>query len=341
MSIQGSVLLHSLPVQNKPFAMSYNSSFSMENRLAVCSFELNQPNQISIYRTTGPSIVNDGILDILFPPTCVKFNPSGSRDSSDLFVTCSDCLRLYETTLTGINLANEIATNGTNDPLTCADWSEYQESLILVGSTDATATAIDLETSDIITKVIAHDHPIHDISFCGSDSTFITAGFDGSMRFFDLRDLQSSFIYYQTANPLMRAAVAPVEPNKIATFASGSHSICIIDSRKPGIPLAVMKKHKSPITCIGWSRLECGKIYSTDQSGVLETTIQFDAGLIEADVLPIPNVYLSYTTDSPIESFVVGQNVVAIASMNKIDIITNPKSDKMESLNEAELGEVL
>ena len=50
----------------------------------------------------------------------------------------------------------------------------------------------------IKTQLIAHDKEVFDIQFGKEENVFISGGADGSVRFFDLRNLDHSTIIYET-----------------------------------------------------------------------------------------------------------------------------------------------
>ncbi|OHT12512.1 DDB1- and CUL4-associated factor 7 like protein [Tritrichomonas foetus] len=320
---------NTIPLPWHPFALACSSSFSKESRLAISSFEETNNNFIKIYRIVGPSFISESTLDFTLPQTCCRFSPAGRPDSSDLLISGGDNIRVWQTEINGSKLLNDIEVH-IGEPITCLDWSLYEESLVLAGSTDATATAVDLTSGQTVARIIAHDHPIHDISFCGASSNFITAGFDGSLRFFDLRDLQSSFIYYQTAMPLMRASVSPLESYKMATFSKNSNFVTIIDARRPGVPCAVCSIHKSPVTSIGWSKIQTDMIYSSDSSGTFATSF------VQNDELEMDsNIW--YETENPIEFFHIGQGIIAMAIDKRVDVIDGfkcPTQKRNSRLNE-------
>ena len=310
--------MNSLTFDWHPFGLAFSSPFARDSRLAVASFETNGNNFLSVFKIVGPSVIPEAEVLMKFPPTCAKFGPNGGQGDEDLLITCGDTLKVWETSSKGASTLSDISLNETSDPITCADWSLYQDSIVLVGSTDATATAVDLNTQQIVARVVAHDHPVHDICFCGASSTFITAGFDGSLRFFDLRELQTSYIYYQTAMPLMRASVSPMETFKMATFAKDSKTVVIIDSRKPGVPVAMMTRHEGSVTCLGWSKLACDRIYTTDDKGSMKLgTISSDSLDMEADNW--------WKSDEPIESFSIGQGIIALSRGKQVDIVEGLK----------------
>jgi hypothetical protein len=55
------------------------------------------------------------------------------------------------------------------------------------------------------------------------------------MHFFDLRNLMANSVYYQTAMPLQRVAVSPIDRTKLATFSKDSKTVAAIDSKSPGM----------------------------------------------------------------------------------------------------------
>lgn len=302
----------------RPFGLAFSSPFSQESRVAVTSFETGKKNFVKFFRIVGPSILAEGECETRFPQTCVLFSPSGGEDASDVAVTCGDSLKVWRASSNGASAVADVSVNETSDPITCADWSLYEDSIVLTGSTDATATAIDLTRGQIAAKIIAHDHPLHDICFCGASSTFVTAGFDGSLRFFDLRDLQTSYIWYQTAMPLMRVAVSPLDTSRVVVFAKGSRSVVVIDARHPGVPEATIEGHGGAVTCLGWSKLRSDSVYSADDRGGL-----FLAGL-SGTGLEVSTRMCWESGGDAIESFAIGQGVIAVAAGTRVDLLENP-----------------
>lgn len=308
----------SVALEWRPFGLAFSSPFAQESRAAVTSFEAGGGNFVRFFRVVGPSVLTESECETRFPQTCVRFSPGGGDGAEDLAVTCGDSLRVWRVSPSGASLVGDVALGETPDPLTCADWSVYDDSVVLTGSTDATATAVDLAKGQVIARIIAHDHPIHDICFCGASSTFVTAGFDGSLRFFDLRDLETSLVWYQTAMPLMRAVVSPLCPTRAAVFAKGSRSVMVVDGRRPGFADRTVEAHEGPVTCIGWSKLRCDSLYSADESGGL-----YLSDLLSGSVNVPARKWWSSGGD-PIESFAVGQGVLASAIGRRVDFVNPP-----------------
>jgi WD repeat-containing protein 68 len=297
------------------FALSMSSPFSQETRLAVASFNRSRSNVLRVYRLVGPSLIAEGKALLEFPQTSCQFapHPNLGGPTDDILVSVGDSLRLWDVSSSGLQLLSDILVNATADPLTCSDWSPYERSIVVAGSTDGTAAAIDLTENDVVTRVIAHDHPVHDISFADA-ATFVTAGFDGSVRFFDLRDLQSSFIFYQSSFPLMRARVSPSDGTKIAAFSNESKTIVMIDSRRPGVPCALGSSRPGELTGIGWEKLGIQQVYASDSTGMVQiATLQPDIPRLEEQGW--------YKAADPVESLAVGQGVIAIAHGSKVDIV--------------------
>jgi WD40 repeat protein len=304
-----------VPLDWPVYAPVFNSPFSDETRLALCSFSRSPTNYVHVFRLVGPSVIPEGASPLEFPQTCCQFSPHppGLGESADLLITGGDSLRIWQSTPTSLHRVNSVIVNTTADPITCLDWSPYERSIVVAGSTDATAAAIDLTESDVVTRVIAHDHPVQDVCFSDA-ATFTTAGYDGSMRYFDLRDLASSFIFYQAPLPLMKARVCPTDHTKIACFSSQSKAIVVIDSRRPGVPCATCVDATGTLTGIGWEKLGSSHLYATDTSGtVLLASLENQAPKMGAQVW--------YRGEDPVESLAMGQGVIAVAHGQKVDIV--------------------
>lgn len=305
--------IHSCEIPFEPFRIVWSSPFSAETRIAVSSYNKSLTNELKILKFTEDSIVNESEVKLTYPICDLKFSPSGSKDSVDRLISCGDNLKLWQVLSDKCQLVSDIPTSTEKVPLTTLDWSTFQESLVLVGGADGAATAVDASCGQIVARIIAHDHPIHDICFCGATPTFITASFDGSLRFFDLRDLQSSFIYYQTSMPLMQIDVSPFDSNYIASFSKDSPAVTIIDTRHPGIPVYVCEFEESPVTCIGWSKgAQNSIVWSNRESNLLAADL--------ADSMR-PPAQAVYNTEAPIECFSIFQNLIGMTLSNKVDVI--------------------
>ncbi|KAK8253920.1 WD40-repeat-containing domain protein [Phyllosticta capitalensis] len=172
-------------------------------------------------------------------------------------------------------------------PLTSLDWNTLSPKLIITSSIDTTCTIWDIPTLTAKTQLIAHDKEVYDVRFCaGSVDVFVSCGADGSVRMFDLRSLEHSTIIYEPtekkeeraspgrlsptksqqimsyAPPLLRLAASPHDAHLLATFASDSKIIRILDVRQPGQALLELRGHHAPVNSIEWSPTRRGMLAS-------------------------------------------------------------------------------
>lgn len=82
-------------------------------------------------------------------------------------------------------------------PITSFDWNTARPSMIGASSIDTTCTIWDIEQQTVDYQLIAHDSAVYDICF-RDEQMFASAGEDGSVRHFDLRDLEHSTIIYES-----------------------------------------------------------------------------------------------------------------------------------------------
>ena len=84
---------------------------------------------------------------------------------------------------------------------------------------------------------------------------FASAGEDGSVRHFDLRDLEHSTIIFESPEqtPLLRVAQNKIDANYLATIMMDKNQIVILDIRVPMLPVAELKGHKAPVNSICWA----------------------------------------------------------------------------------------
>ena len=73
-------------------------------------------------------------------------------------------------------------------------------------------------SGEVKTQLIAHDHEVYDVAFGQSPTVFASVGADGSVRLFDLRNLDHSTIIFEDnkQTPLLRLAWNMRDPNYIA-----------------------------------------------------------------------------------------------------------------------------
>ncbi|RKP40014.1 WD40-repeat-containing domain protein, partial [Dimargaris cristalligena] len=223
-----------------------------------------------------------------YPITKTQWAPyaRGGPAGPDLIATAGDFLRLWEVQPSsqagpGLQLKATL-TNSKVDfcaPLTSFDWNELDLSRLVTCSIDTTCTLWDVHTQQPKTQLIAHDKEVYDVAFrTGSTDVFASAGADGSIRMFDLRDLEHSTIIYETPSsvptavpgapgaavganpnalkvspPLMRLAFNKQDPNFIATFGMDAASVQILDIRMPGIPVYELRGHRGSVNTLAWA----------------------------------------------------------------------------------------
>lgn len=85
-----------------------------------------------------------------------------------------------------------------SNPISSFDWNHVDPSKIAVSSVDSTVTILDINRQTLTTQIIAHDKAVYDVSFAPNDSMFASCGEDGSVRIFDINNLQQSNIIYES-----------------------------------------------------------------------------------------------------------------------------------------------
>jgi WD40 repeat protein len=109
-----------------------------------------------------------------------------------------------------------------------------------------------------MTQLIAHDKEVFDIAFAsasGNSDVFASVGADGSVRMFDLRNLEHSTIIYETQDekPLLRLAWNKQDPNYLATFQMDDMKVIILDIRLPSVPAAELTGHTACLNSLAWA----------------------------------------------------------------------------------------
>lgn len=83
----------------------------------------------------------------------------------------------------------------------------------------------------------------------------LKVGADGSIRVFDLRNLEHSTIIYESQDgvPLLRLSWNKQDPNYVATFMMDSPKIIVLDVRVPSYPVAELSAHAGAVNSIQWA----------------------------------------------------------------------------------------
>ena len=102
------------------------------------------------------------------------------------------------------------------------------------------------------THIIAHDQPVYDLAFSHGVNIFATAGGDGSIRQFDLRNLENSAVLYekQDMSACLRLAWNKNDPHYLATIMLESNNIVILDTRHPSVPVYQLSGHSNCVNAL-------------------------------------------------------------------------------------------
>ncbi|CCW64414.1 unnamed protein product [Phytomonas sp. EM1] len=289
--------------------LSWSPSDDVPFCFAVSSYIQSYKNYVDVVeKDDGGRLVCRARWEHCYPPTKTMFSPK--RMSGEFIITTADYLRLWEITPSeagdgaargpgedparkgrggkerggdgggGEVLRSKVAIkrvfdNGKpNDfcsPVTSCDWSAEELGTVACSSIDATVTIWDLERGVQKTKLMAHDKDVYDVAFA-SAHTFASCGADGSVRFFDLREMDHSTILYETPalHPLLRVAWNQQDANYISTFGiDGLHAV-VIDVRYPTVPASLLSsRHQLPINGMAWSPQSAQNICTVGEDGVV------------------------------------------------------------------------
>ncbi|KAI8592402.1 WD40-repeat-containing domain protein [Geranomyces variabilis] len=276
-------------------------------RMGLGSFVTDRPNKITIIERTeqDPDFVMVDDVDQSYPSTKLLWAPykGAGNVTPDLFATTGDFLKIWElrpreaaghdqyrrrlppagsqSSIVPITvLKNQRRPNSAGHaPITSMDWNETDPNMVITCSVDTTCTVWDISTQQAKTQLIAHDREVYDVAFSRGSDVFASVGADGSLRMFDLRNLEHSTILYEAGPvppearvppsggnhlggqqasgtdilPLLRLSWNKQDPNYIATFQTDSTAVLIMDVRVPAIPVTELRGHGSVVTAIGWA----------------------------------------------------------------------------------------
>jgi len=235
------------------------------------------------------------------PSSAPSFAWSQKSVATELLATTGDALRVWEYMSDGpvtgssyvgrtgsgagsrlqlktcLSGQSKVQNQNSSAPLTNFSWNEKAPSLVVTSSIDTTCTVWNIDTSQAITQLIAHDREVYDVAWLpGSTDIFVSVGADGSLRAFDLRSLEHSTILYETpapksvipppvspspsarplTQPLLRICFNPHDSNYMATFHVDGTNVQILDMRSPGQPVMELTAHQAPVTAARWSTSE-------------------------------------------------------------------------------------
>jgi WD repeat-containing protein 68 len=302
----------SIPLSYRPYALAFSSIFTKDVHLGVGSFEPTQPNFLEIYRLESDHFVREISHPVRFPQTRICFAPQGSLTAIDSLISTDIHLHMYRLENATLTPTLDLPISEKNDPLTCADWSHTDKTKVITGCVDGTATLVDISTGQIIYCIPAHEHPVYDVSFSNMTSSFVSGGLDGSLRFFDLRALESSLVFYQTSMPIQRLSTSPFEGCLVACLVRGSSRIVVVDTRNPTQAPILCGGGETPATAFAWSRLSPARIHTAHEDCSI-----YACDIEDAEV----EVTFTATSTGLAEAFSAGPMSLAVAADKVIEFI--------------------
>jgi len=252
--------------QNSNIVFNYNSNYdlyglSFQNnntvpRLALGSFEMDNKNKIEIVEYRRDKLRKIHSEQIEFPCTKLKWSPFAN---SPILAASSDAMRIYSFNQDQNKLylnTTLVKTKQYNAPITSFDWNVWNSAILGTVSIDTTATIWDVNKSTMIKQIIVHDKDVYDICFSKKyENYFITTGADGSIRGFDLRNLDESDVLFenQDLTPMTRVAFNSQNEFFLAALCLEKNYFYIIDIRKKEELYATFNTHTNVVNAMAWS----------------------------------------------------------------------------------------
>lgn len=243
------------------YGMNWSVRADHKYRLAFGSFLEEYANKVQIVQLDeeNSTFTQKASFDHPYPTTKIMWLPSEATDKPDLLGTTGDYMRIWEVTPNNGVRQKCTLNNSKNTefcaPLTSFDWNRTDPNIIGTSSIDTTCTIWDLETQCAKTQLIAHDKEVFDMAFASGTHIFASVGADGSVRMFDLRNLEHSTIIYESKNyvPLLRLNWNKQDPNYLAAIMMDSPVAIVLDVRMPSLPVVQLRGHSSCINSLDWA----------------------------------------------------------------------------------------
>lgn len=237
----------------------YGLSFQNNNkvpRLALGSIEMDNKNKIEIVEYRREKLTKVHSEQIEFPCTKLKWSPFAN---SSILAASSDAMRIYNFNQDNNKLylnTTLVKTKQYNAPITSFDWNVANPALLGTVSIDTTATIWDVNKSAMIKQIIVHDKDVYDICFSKKfENYFITTGADGSIRGFDLRNLDESDVLFENGDltPMTRVSFNSQNEYFLSALCLEKNYFYIIDIRKKEDPYATFNTHTNVVNAMAWS----------------------------------------------------------------------------------------
>ncbi|XP_036595914.1 DDB1- and CUL4-associated factor 7-like [Trichosurus vulpecula] len=291
------------------YAMNWSVRADQPFRLALGSFVEEYGNKVQLMSLASDSVDTAGdfvcsyTLQHPYPVTKIMWMPDPQGIHPDLLATSGDYLRVWRFGAATLDLEPrlECLLNHNKNPrfcfpLTSFDWNNVDPYILGTSSSDTTCTIWALETRQVLGRVSGHgqahfsysNKQVYDIAFGGGRDVFASVGADGSLRRFDLRRLDSSSIVYQHPQrlPLLRLAWNKQDLNYLATLAMDSKEVVVVDLRRPGSPMALLKGHGACVNGLAWAPHFASHI----------CTVSDDCQALIWDIQQTPNAAVKYPT---------------------------------------------
>lgn len=242
--------------------MSWSSRADRPYRLAVGSFIEEYCNKIRVIQINPYTNTFEELFTFShsYPATRIQFLPSASTAHADIIATTGDYLRIWDVKENRqVKMKAMLTATKHSDycaPLTAFDWNEIDTNVVATSSVDTTCTVWDLQSEAVTTQLIAHDSEVYDIAFSARQpKVFATAGADGSVRIFDLRNLEHSTVIFENSrlSPLLRVQWNKIDGNYLAALPIESNKVIVVDIRYPSIPAAELAGHHAIVDGFEWA----------------------------------------------------------------------------------------
>lgn len=312
-------------------------------RIALSSYRDDSTNKLEILNGYTPQSNSTDSFNfslscdysLKYPLTRLQWDPSmaSHNSTSQLLATTSECLRIYQviesdsdsnsndtTKLIEKSALTNSKTTNLNQlpPMTSFDWNSFDPTSLITCSIDTTCTAWNLVKETFVAKsqLIAHDSEVYDVKYIyGDKNVFASCSSDGSVRLFDLRNLEQSTIIYDNTNngtstTLLRLAASHYNANQIAVLAQDSSTVLILDLRNVGVPVYSLTHSTAPVNSIAWHPTKNMLLTGSDAMQVLVYDFS----------IPSPNTFSS-SSSSPLHSPI----------SSNLDDYMNPNKDHMPS----------